>query len=338
MKTHRNLWDGFVSKDNFDLALARAIRGKKSKPEVARFMKNAADNLERIRVDVAAGRFRTGQYRVFRISDPKPRDIYCLPFAPDRIVHHALVNILGPIWQSVFSRDSYACIPGRGLHDASKRASEFVRRNKYVLQCDILRFYPSIPHENAKRVIRRKIGDKRILAILDGIIDSIGGGRNLPIGNYISQWLGNLYLNELDTFVKNVLRVRDYLRYSDDFCLFSDDKAQLAEWRDAVREFLDARLLLGFSKAEIFPARCGLDFVGYRHFPKLVLLRKKTARRIRRRMDGIRAACAKRRSGLPNARETGQIAAAKGWLKHASAHNLVKKIGGDLFLLLARLG
>jgi hypothetical protein len=328
----KNLWDEFVSAENFAAALKKASRGRMARPAIRRFMENADDNLEAIRQSVIHGAFSTSAYRTMEITDPKKRTIYILPFAPDRIVHHALMNIMGPRWTRIFIRDSYACIPGRGLHAASRRAMEFARRNKYVLKCDIRKFYPSISHDAMFEIIRKTVRDPNVLNMLRGIVYSVDGGKNLPIGNLCSQWMGNLYLNELDRFVKTTLGVRDYLRYSDDFCLFSDDKRRLAELREEIRGFLDSSLGLGFSKSEIFPIKNGLDFVGYRHFQNFVLLRKRTAKRIRARMLKINAM--RQTNGIPADRADkirGQIASANGWLKHANSFHFKQSIGLDNF-------
>ncbi len=312
-----SLWNEFVSSENFSLALKKAIRGRASKPAVQNFMRDVDNNLEKIRQSVILGEFRTSEYRTMEITDPKRRTIYILPFAPDRIVHHALMNILAPHWTQMFIRDTYACIPGRGLHLASRRAIQFCRKNKYVLKCDIRKFYPSISHDIMFDIVKKSFSDSRILALLQDVIYSVGGGKNLPIGNLCSQWMGNLYLNELDVFVKSGLRVRDYVRYSDDFCLFSNDKAKLREWQVQIAEFIKTVLGLEFSKSEIFPISNGLDFVGYRHFKDFILLRKRTARRMKERMLNIKNVSDHSR---------GQIASANGWLKHACTFNFRKSI------------
>jgi hypothetical protein len=165
--------------------------------------------------------------------------------------------------------------------------------------------------------VRRTISDERILAILRDIIYSDGGGQNLPIGNLCSQWMGNLYMHELDIYIKNHMRVRHYIRYCDDFCIFSNDKSELADLRDNIRGFLDDRLRLAFSKSEIFPISSGLDFLGYRHFPDFILLRKRTAKKIMKRMRRITC-------GTDRAR--GQVASANGWMKFACSYNLRKKM------------
>ena len=216
-KHYRHLWESFISPENLERAACNAVRSKKSKSDVRRFIENRAANMSKLAYDLANGLFHTSSYVARDIFEPKPRTIYILPLYPDHIVHHALINVLGPIWQSRFIRDSFACIPGRGLHAASKRVMEFIRRNLYVLNCDIHKFYPSMDHSVMMDIIRQKISDSRILSILDDIVHSCGDGKNIPIGNLTSQWLGNVYLHELDMFVKHTLHWRDYIRYCDDF-------------------------------------------------------------------------------------------------------------------------
>jgi len=197
---------------------------------------------------------------------------------------------------------------------------EFVRRNKYVLKCDIRKFYPSISHDIMFGIVSRSVSDPRILEILCDIIYSSGGGKNLPIGNLCSQWMGNLYMHELDIYTKQNLRVRDYIRYCDDFCLFHNDKNELAHLRNCVREFCTDRLQLTLSKSEIFPISNGLDFVGYRHFPNFILLRKRTAKKIIRRLQKIG------HMATVGERQRGQVAAAYGWMKFTNSYNIRKKL------------
>ena len=336
MKTTPSLWSQLISPENFARAMAKAIQGRKKRPAVAKFLENADENLENIRAAVARGEFRTSAYRMIEITDPKKRTIYILPFVPDRIVHHALMNILAPIWQKSFIRDSYSCIIGRGLHAASRRAMEFVRRNKYVLKCDIRKFYPSIDHDTIFEIAKKSVHDARVLAVLRDIIYSLPGGKNVPIGNLCSQWLGNLYLNEMDDFIKSTLRVRDYLRYSDDFCLFSNDKKKLNCFREKIREFLAQHLQLNFSKAEIFPISKGLDFVGYRHFSDFILLRKRTMKKIKKRIQKI----GQMRNIPHNAadRIRGIVAAAHGWMKFACSYNMRKRLKFDSLKKMSGIG
>jgi hypothetical protein len=232
------------------------------------------------------------------------------------------MNILILVWNPMFSRDSYACRPKMGIHSASLRAMQFIRRNRYYLQCDVRKFYPSINHETMMKIIRHKVRDEKILAIIQNIINSLGDETNLPIGNYCSQWFGNLYLNELDTFVKKELGCRDFLRYSDDFCLFSDDKKLLGHWREKIRVFLLEKLQLTYSFAEIAQVSAGIDFLGYRHFPDKILMRKSTMKRMRRRIRKFAAMPVKNLSA-DNIR--GSVASMNGWLSHAAGNDKLKR-------------
>lgn len=315
MKRYKNLWDAFISPENFDLAARRAVRGKKSKAAINNFLANRDEYLSKLRQSIINGHFKTSPYRIVKICDPKERLIYVLPLYPDHIVHHALINVLGPIWLKMFCSDSYACIPGRGLHAASKRVMQFMRRNKYVLQCDIRKFYPNIEHARLMDVIQHKIADGKILDLLREIISSVGGEQNLPIGNLTSQWLGNVYLNELDKFIKQYMRWPDYIRYCDDFCLFGNNARQLCLACVIIRYFLWQKLGLTFSKSAVRSTYIGLDYIGYRHFPNFILLRKRSAKKIRRRVTSV----AIYDDTSENAR--GQLAAAYGWLKWACSYN-----------------
>lgn len=324
MKTVNHLWEQFISIDNFKLAAKKAIKSKKSKRAVTKFLANQDALLEKLRRDIMSGNFKTSPYVVKTIYEPKQRNIYVLPLYPDHILHHALINVLGPIWLKTFVPDSYACIPGRGLHSASQHAMDLVRRNKYVLQCDIRKFYPSISHAVMKRILRRKISDRRILKILDDIVDSCGDVRNVPIGNLTSQWFGNVFLNELDHFVKEKLKWHEYIRYCDDFCLFGDDKRELWRARRRILNFVQNKLDLTFSKSAVYPVARGFDFIGYRHFNGFILLRKSAAKRIKRSILNV----ARYRDF--SITSVGKLAAYHGWMKWANCYRLKYKIQSDV--------
>lgn len=320
MKTHKKLWDEFISVKNFESAAKKAVKSKKTRKSVQRFLNKRAELLEKLRQDVMHNRFRTSPYKTFVIREPKQRIIYNLPLYPDHILHHALINILGPLWQKMFIRDSYACIPTKGLHAASQRTMEFVRKNKYVLQCDIRKFYPSIDHEIMMEIVAKKVHDRRILRLLNGIVWSVGGEKNLPIGNLTSQWLGNVYMNELDHFVKEKLGWHDYIRYCDDFCLYGNDKKVLKEKLEIIKDFLDKRLKLILSRSTIQQTRLGVTFIGYKHFATHKKLRKWTAKKIRIRIKNI----IEHNDFTEHA--VGQIAAAYGWAKWSCSYNYRQQI------------
>ena len=318
MKTYKNLWDKFISKENFELAVKKAIKSKKSKKSVKHFLERKDYFIEKLRNDLKTGKYKTSTYKTFTIYEPKQRIIYKLPLYPDHILHHALINILGPIWQRSFIQDSYACIPGRGLLGASQKTMHFIRRNKYALQCDIRKFFPSINHEIMKNIIKRKIHDRRMLRVLSEIIDSVGGNTNLPIGNLTSQWMGNVYLNELDVFVKQQLHWHDYIRYCDDFCLYGNDKKQLHLMKQKIKTFLEQNLNMILSKANVKRTLDGIPFIGYRHFRGFILIRKNTAKKLKRRVANII------NHKDFNELAVGQMAALFGWTKWANCFNYKK--------------
>ncbi|MDR1027461.1 MAG: reverse transcriptase/maturase family protein [Rickettsiales bacterium] len=319
MPVRTNLWPAFISRENFSLAAYRALRKKVKTSELLAFIDHKEELTERARQLVISGRFRSAKYTHKIIHEPKTREIAILPFWPDRLIHHAFMNILAPIWDGMFIRDSYACRPGYGLHAASRRCMQFVRRNKYFLQFDIRKFYPTIDTDILMSIIRRKIKDERLLRVVRDVIFSYDG-TGIPIGNYCSQWFGNLYLNELDSFVKQRLRVADYIRYCDDFILFSSDKRQLGRWKIAVMDFVRGRLGQNFSLAEIAPVSGGVDFLGYRHFPHRILMRRTSLIRMRRMLRRI--------AKMPRfvwTRSTlirGRIAAIRGWMAHANCKSI----------------
>lgn len=266
------------------------------------------------------GTFTTGQYKEKTIKEPKERLIYVLPFFPDRIVQHALINVLEPIFVKMFIKDTYACIEGRGIHKGSLRIMEFVRHNKYCLKMDIRKFYPSINHNILMQIIERKIGDKELLKVLDDIVRSIPGETNVPIGNLTSQWFGNLYMNELDMFIKHKLKIKCYLRYCDDFALFSNDKKQLNEAKYQIIKFLDEQLKLTLSKCDLFQTSQGVDFLGYRHFKNYILIRKSTVKRVKKRLIKVKKAYLAGKMSHDKFRSV--IASTVGWFKWANSHNL----------------
>lgn len=321
MKSYSNLWEKFVSKENFELALKNACKKKNKQRQVKEFKMNKDSNLESIRQLVISGNFHTGKYKAQKIYEPKERIIYKLPFAPDRIVQHAVMNILKPILMRKMIKNIYACIEGRGQHKASIKCSEYVRRNKYCLKGDCRKFYPSIDQKILSEMLRKIIKDKRFMALVDNIIFSFPGGKNCPIGNYCSQWFGNFYLTKLDNYVKHTLKVRDYERFCDDFLLYGNNKAKLRKNASLIREFLREELLLECSQLELFSIRQGVDFCGYRHFGKYVLLRKSTAKRMKKRYKSFLT-----NKSLSEEYIRSSKASMKGWLKWCCSYNFTKSL------------
>ena len=324
LRRHGNLWPEIIAMENIVVAHRKAILGKKSMHNIIKFNKNIENNLLDIQQLLINKTFRTSPYHAKTIHEPKKRTIYVLPFSPDRIVQHALMNVVTPIWEKLFINDSYACITGKGIHKGSRRTMEFVRRNKYVLKCDISKYYPSIDQDILMAIIAKKIKCPDTLWLFDEIVHSFPGGKNVPIGNYTSQWFGNLYLNELDQFIKNELRIRDYIRYCDDFCIFNNNKVVLRENALRIKNFISEKLLLKFSKCEVFPVAHGVDFLGYRHFDNYILLRKSTSKRVRKRLARLPKLYAKGEITAEQYRSS--VCSTWGWLKHANTRNLAVSI------------
>jgi retron-type reverse transcriptase len=324
MRRHGNLWEKITAPENIRLAYTKAKRCKPRLRGVINFAKDPDANLEAIRASLLDKTFRTSPYHEKILYEPKKRTVYVLPFSPDRIVQHALMAPIIPIWEKLFIHDSYACIDGKGIHRGSARAMEFVRRNAYCLKCDISKFYPSMDHEILMQIIRRKIKCADTLWLLEDIVRSFPGGKNVPIGNFTSQWMGNLYMNELDQYAKHVLKIRDYIRYCDDFLFFHNDKAVLRDVSRKVEDFAGGVLKLRLSKSDLFPTSRGVDFLGYRHFKGYILLRKSTAKRVAKRLKNMQGLYEAGKITAEYCRSA--LASAYGWVRWANTHNYQQKV------------
>jgi retron-type reverse transcriptase len=303
MKRHNNLWPQVIDFANLIEAAKKAERGKRFQPNVLRFNDNFAGELQRLREELESKTYRPGPYFTFQIVEPKRRMISAAPYR-DRVVHHALCNVIAPIFERTFIADSYANRVGFGTHRALRRFTEFARSHQYVLQCDVRKYFPSIDHEILKTIIRRKIKCQDTLWLIETIIDASNEQeeavhyfpgdelwtpyerrRGLPIGNLTSQFFANVYLNGFDQFVKEQLLARSYLRYVDDFALFGDDRLWLAEARKAIEEYLASlRLKIHPIKSQLFETRHGANFVGFRVLPDRIRVRAENLQRARRRL------------------------------------------------------
>jgi RNA-directed DNA polymerase len=314
MKRIGNLYSKITSFENLRLADAHARKGKKHQYGVIQFDKNPDGNLLLLQETLLNKNYKTSQYTTFPVYEPKERIIYSLPYYPDRITHHAIMNVMEPLFASWFTNDTYSSIKGKGIHAAAdnvKKALNDKAGTQYCLKLDIRKFYPSIDHDILKGLLRKKIKDKDMLWILDEIIDSTDG---LPIGNYLSQYFANFYLTYFDHWIKQKQEVKYYFRYADDIVIFSDNKPELHRILAAIKRYLKEELKLDVKhNYQIFPVKDrGVDFVGYVFYHTHVLLRKTIKKRF-----------AKAVSKTP---KRATIAAYYGWAKHADTKHLLKKI------------
>ena len=316
MKRYGNLWPQVVNFENLLLASRLAQRGKRYRPNVLDFNYHLDRELLQLQRALTEKSYRPGKYRTFSIFDPKPRMISAAPYR-DRVVHHALCAVIMPLLERTLIADTYANRSGYGTHQALQRFIHFARTSRYVLQCDIRKYFPSIDLTILKSLLTRKIKCPNTLWLINTIIDGsnpqgseleyfpednlltpLERRRGLPIGNLTSQFFANLYLSPLDHFVKEQLKVKKYLRYVDDFALFSDDRAFLAEARLAIEEYLiGLRLKIHPIKSQLFSTRQGANFVGFRvlptgdDFPQAVRIRvhSRNLRRARGRLKQMQA-------------------------------------------------
>jgi retron-type reverse transcriptase len=303
MKTFNNIFTDIITWHNLLKAAHNAGKGKRYQPDVARFHYHLESSLLQLQHELATRIYRPGPYRSFMITDPKERMISAAPFR-DRVVHHALCNVIAPIFERTFIYDSYANRIGKGTHKAIERCQYYSRRYPYVLKCDIRKCFPSIDHLILKQEIRWKITCPDTLWLCDLILDNSNlqeehtvyfpgddlftpheRRRGLPIGNLTSQFWANVYLNRFDHFVKEYLGVPGYVRYVDDFILFSDKKEALHGWKADMEAFLgDLRLILHPTKTQVHRVTAGVPFLGFRVFPFYRYVNKARAHRAERHL------------------------------------------------------
>lgn len=297
------LWDRMISFGNLLAAAHESARRKRFEPAVASFHFGLERELWKLHRELTDGTWEPGPYQAFYVYEPRKRMISAAPYR-DRVVHHALVRILTPIFDPSFITDSFACRVGKGTHAAVRRAQYYSRQFRYVLKADIRKFFPSMDHQILNEWVSRRIKDPNVLNLVsklvahsnpqeatfanfpgDDLFTSTERRHGIPIGNQTSQFFANVYLDPLDHFIKDRLRIKGYVRYVDDFLVFSNDKRQLHQIRCSICEFLEKlRLKLHPQKSVILPVDQGIRFLGYRVFPTHRLLVKDNVRRFRRRV------------------------------------------------------
>lgn len=359
MKRYGNLYEKICSMENLELAYKNAKKGKGWYAEVKQIEKRPYYYLAGLQWMLKHHRYRTSEYGMFIKRDgKKEREIYKLPFFPDRIAQWAVLQVIEPQLLEYFTDDTYSAIPNKGIHAAFRKLRKAVDDHPedmlYCLKIDCKKFYPSIDHDILKQKYRRKYKDPELLALIDEVIDSIStcpatdenirfyssrgkeirlvsyndpdkefiDGVGIPIGNYFSQYDGNFYLAEFDHWIKEVKHIKDYYRYMDDMCIFAKTKEELQALLAEINEYMQERLNLRLKENyQIFPSFIrGIDFVGYRIFKDYTLLRKSTCQELKWKMTAIRK---KVESGQEmNYSEWCSINSYKGWLKYCDSQYL----------------
>lgn len=317
MKRINNLYSLIASPENVHQALYKASAGKMHKPDVQRTMCDAGKTASSIVEMLATEQFVNSPYHEFTTAaSGKSRLIKVVPFYPDRIVHHCIVQVMTPVWINLFIRDTYSTIPGRGIHDGALRVQQSLRHKEettYCLKIDIEKFYPSVNHDVLHDQNCHIIKDSKAIRLFDTIIYSTPG---LPIGNFTSQWWGNQYLSWFDHWAKETLRLKHYFRYADDVVVLSPSKQHLHDVLGQFGEYLHTNLKLNIkSNYQIFPVDArGIDFLGYRFFHDYTLVRKSIVNHFKKRLQQL--------TGDQLARSK---ASYYGWFTHADATRLISK-------------
>jgi len=314
MKRINNLYNSIVSIENLTVAAQKAKKGKSHQRSVQEFELEPEKKIEKLNEQLISENFKTSEYSTFIILEPKERLISRLPFYPDRIVHHAILNVLEPIFVKHFTADTYSCIKKRGIHLALNNVRKALKNKsetEYCLKLDITKFYPSINHEILKSQLERKFKDQKLLKLLHEIIDSADG---VPIGNYLSQYFANFYLTPFDRWLKSEKKVKYYFRYADDIVILHHNKEDLHKLLYEIKGYLSVNLQLQVkNNYQIFPVKSrGIDFVGYKMYHTHTLIRKRIKKSFSRKLK-------KNINSL-------SIASYKGWCKHANSKNLLKKL------------
>ena len=296
MKRANNLYGAIVSLENLKIAWHKASRGKKLKVDVLLFSRDLVRNLKNIRYDLLNDMNFIGHYHYFKIYDPKER-IICAASFPERIIHHAIMNVCDPFFERFQIHDSYACRVDKGTEKAVLRAFHYSKSKRFFLKLDIVKYFDSISHEILRDLLERKFKDQQLLALFNKIISSyeVAQGQGIPIGNLTSQYFANFYLGYLDHFVKEELGINRYIRYMDDFILWENDSEILQKAFRSLQAFTNKKLFLSLHEPYINAVKCGVPFLGFLLFPEKIVLSQKKKKRL-----------LKKHSNYLNHLETGQ--------------------------------
>jgi retron-type reverse transcriptase len=334
MQTYRNLFTKLCEHDNLLLAFNKARARKNGKEYVQRFAKNLKEELCALQWELSTGIYRPGPLKTFTVRDPKTRKISASRFR-DRVVHHAICNIIEPIFEPRFIYDCMANRKGKGTSRTLERADQAIRKvgNGYALKADIRRYFDTVDHEVLLRILEKRIKDAELLDLVKVILGNHKTGqpgKGMPLGNLTSQFFANVYLAELDHYVKHELRTRHYIRYVDDFVIFSKSREELEGWQNAIDTYLTHQLKLSLhpEKTKIIPIAAGVPLVGFRVFRHHKLLKKSNLRRLRGRLDRFRRMLTA--GELTKEQLQHSMAGWEGYAKMGNTFNLRQKIRGEI--------
>jgi RNA-directed DNA polymerase len=328
MKRQGRLFEQITGRANIRLAFLKALRGNRASPQAVAYCQNIDANLALLREKLQTLSCGWGGYHTFPIFDPKPRVISTAPFE-QRIMHHAIMNILEPLLERPLIHHSYACRKGKGTHAAVLYAFRQCKAHPYFLKLDIRKYFDSIDHETLKVLLRRRIKDERVIVLLDGIIDSYETmpGKGLPIGNLTSQFFANMYLAGLDHYILEKLHPSAYCRYMDDFVLWASSHAELVSMYARIDAYVNETLRLSLKQAVYGNAAAGLPFLGFLIKESGVYLLRRSKKRVSKRMREITVAL--RQCFISELRAAGRARSTLAAIRLARTNRLRKWVCGE---------
>jgi len=354
VKTYKNLYEQVYDYDNLYHAYLEARKSKRFRDEVLEYSANLEENLINLQNHLIYQSYRVGNYKRVIIRIPKKRIIMVLPFN-DRVLQWAIYRVVNPLFTRSYISDSYGCIVNRGDLKCVRRIQywlkllEHEKKPAYILSMDIRKYFFRIPHDIMLKTLRKKIADERLMWLFETIVKSKTTAFGLstdvddvemtemlwdvgmPVGSLNSQMIANIVLNELDQYVKHIMKVPYYLRYMDNFIIISDDKAELHRQKEIIQRFLHNELRLDFSYAEVSRARDGIEFAGYRVWADKLHIRKSTALRMKRNTRHVMKLYSENKITLESAVAT--FRSYMGMISHCDNQSLMKKMLDDFVLV-----
>jgi RNA-directed DNA polymerase len=335
MKVHQSIFDRIITPENLFAAWEEFRKGKQSRNDVQLFEQNVERSLFQLHRELQSGTYRHGPYSAFTICDPKQRPIHKATVR-DRVIHHAVFSVLNPVFEPAFISHSFSCRVGKGTHKAVSALESMllkVSRNNthpcFVLKCDIHQFFASVDHQILLQIMVQRISDARAMQLLREIIGSFPedkSGKGIPIGNLTSQLFANVYMNEFDQCMKHVLRVKNYIRYTDDFVIVAENEDYFQELLPLIGGFLESRLFLHLHphKVGVRKYRQGIDFLGYVLLPYHRAVRTKTKKRVFRKLHARTKQFHDTIIGIETAEQS--LQSYLGVLSHADTHRLGQQL------------